>query len=49
MLLNARLRCPEQEAGAYSGFDEQEFTCRSGGKPAALRHIKVGWLRAGNE
>lgn len=27
--------------GAYAGFDEQEFTCRSGGKPAAIRHIKA--------
>ncbi|KXZ42951.1 PSP1 protein [Gonium pectorale] len=26
--------------GAYAGFDESEFTCRSGGKPAAIRHIK---------
>mmetsp|Transcript_21056 Transcript_21056/g.58496 ORF Transcript_21056/g.58496 Transcript_21056/m.58496 type:complete len:275 (-) Transcript_21056:455-1279(-) len=28
------------ESGAYKGFDENEFTCRSGGKPAALKHIK---------
>ncbi|EFJ47972.1 hypothetical protein VOLCADRAFT_60933 [Volvox carteri f. nagariensis] len=26
--------------GNYAGFDESEFTCRSGGKPAAIRHIK---------
>ncbi|GLC47214.1 hypothetical protein PLESTB_001457900 [Pleodorina starrii] len=26
--------------GRYAGFDESEFTCRSGGKPAAIRHIK---------
>ncbi|GFR47109.1 hypothetical protein Agub_g8794 [Astrephomene gubernaculifera] len=26
--------------GHYAGFDESEFTCRSGGKPAAVRHIK---------
>ncbi|KAG2487307.1 hypothetical protein HYH03_014024 [Edaphochlamys debaryana] len=26
--------------GSYAGFDESEFTCRSGGKPAAIRHIK---------
>ncbi|PNH05830.1 Phosphoserine phosphatase, chloroplastic [Tetrabaena socialis] len=26
--------------GAYAGFDEAEFTCRSGGKPAAIRHLK---------
>ncbi|GAX84303.1 hypothetical protein CEUSTIGMA_g11725.t1 [Chlamydomonas eustigma] len=26
--------------GTYAGFDENEFTCRSGGKPAAIRHIK---------
>lgn len=26
--------------GQYAGFDEAEFTCRSGGKPAAIRHIK---------
>ncbi|GLI63668.1 hypothetical protein VaNZ11_006706 [Volvox africanus] len=26
--------------GKYAGFDESEFTCRSGGKPAAIRHIK---------
>eukprot|EP00967_Tisochrysis_lutea_P156096 scaffold313903_cov20-Tisochrysis_lutea.AAC.1 len=33
-----------RESGAYKGFDENEFTCRSGGKPAALKHIKVGVL-----
>lgn len=27
--------------GSYAGFDEAEFTCRSGGKPAAIRHIKA--------
>lgn len=31
-----------QSDGKYAGFDETEFTCRSGGKPAAIRHIKVG-------
>ena len=30
-----------QERGNYAGFDEAEFTSRSGGKPAAIRHIKV--------
>lgn len=30
-----------QHDGRYAGFDESEFTCRSGGKPAAIRHIKV--------
>jgi hypothetical protein len=30
-----------QSDGKYAGFDESEFTCRSGGKPAAIRHIKV--------
>uniref|UniRef100_A0A7S0V9Q1 phosphoserine phosphatase n=1 Tax=Polytomella parva TaxID=51329 RepID=A0A7S0V9Q1_9CHLO len=28
------------ENGDYAGFDDKEFTCRSGGKPAAIRHIK---------
>lgn len=32
-----------QAAGEYAGFDESEFTCRSGGKTAALRHIKAKW------
>jgi phosphoserine phosphatase len=27
--------------GKYAGFDEKEFTCASGGKPAALKHIKA--------
>ena len=31
-----------QGNGDYDGFDDSEFTCRSGGKPAAIRHIKVG-------
>ncbi|GFH10657.1 phosphoserine phosphatase, chloroplastic [Haematococcus lacustris] len=31
-----------QEDGSYAGFDTNEFTCRSGGKPAALRHIQAG-------
>lgn len=26
--------------GSYAGFDENEFTSRSGGKPAAIRYIK---------
>eukprot|EP00798_Chlamydomonas_sp_ICE-L_P024585 gene24585-10198_t len=26
--------------GAYAGFDDKEFTCQSGGKPAAICHIK---------
>jgi phosphoserine phosphatase len=26
--------------GSYAGFDEKEFTCASGGKPRAIRHIK---------
>ncbi len=30
-----------QAQGRYAGFDENEFTCRSGGKPAAIRHIKA--------
>jgi len=30
-----------QDNGEYAGFDEEEFTCRSGGKPAAIRHIKA--------
>ena len=30
-----------QEDGSYSGFDEQEFTSRSGGKCKAIMHIKV--------
>lgn len=29
-----------KQDGSYDGFDETEFTCRSGGKPAAIRHIK---------
>jgi len=29
-----------KDNGEYAGFDEEEFTCRSGGKPAAIRHIK---------
>jgi len=29
-----------KEDGSYAGFDDTEFTSRSGGKPAALRHIK---------
>jgi hypothetical protein len=33
-----------QGQGRYAGFDEQEFTCRSGGKPAALRHIKASGI-----
>ncbi|KAL6759617.1 phosphoserine phosphatase [Haematococcus lacustris] len=32
-----------QEDGSYAGFDTNEFTCRSGGKPAALRHIQETW------
>ncbi|MEW5299314.1 MAG: hypothetical protein WDW38_003400 [Sanguina aurantia] len=28
------------EQGAYTGFDKSEFTSQSGGKPAAVRHIK---------
>ena len=31
-----------QEDGSYSGFDDQEFTSRSGGKCKAIMHIKVG-------
>ncbi|KAJ9505038.1 hypothetical protein QJQ45_020199 [Haematococcus lacustris] len=34
-----------QEDGSYAGFDTNEFTCRSGGKPAALRHIQAGETR----
>ena len=30
-----------QEDGAYSGFDADEFTSRSGGKPEAIKAIKV--------
>lgn len=30
-----------QDDGSYSGFDAEEFTSRSGGKAAAVRHIKV--------
>lgn len=26
--------------GSYAGFDDSEFTCASGGKPRAIRHIK---------
>ena len=46
--LDARLKCcpyatcaVPQPDGSYAGFDKEEFTSRSGGKPAALRHIKV--------
>lgn len=38
--LSPRARVQEAD-GSYAGFDEAEFTCRSGGKPAAIRHIKV--------
>lgn len=30
-----------QDKGKYSGFDTAEFTSRSGGKPAAIKAIKV--------
>ncbi|KAG1663831.1 hypothetical protein FOA52_013396 [Chlamydomonas sp. UWO 241] len=30
-----------KEDGSYAGFDESEFTSSSGGKPAAIRHIKA--------
>lgn len=30
-----------QDDGSYSGFDSKEFTSQSGGKAAAVRHIKV--------
>lgn len=30
-----------QENGSYAGFDAEEFTSRSGGKAAAVKHIKV--------
>jgi phosphoserine phosphatase len=30
-----------EESGAYAGHDSQEFTCRAGGKAAAIRHIKA--------
>ena len=30
-----------QEKGEYVGFDTAEFTSRSGGKPAAIKAIKV--------
>mmetsp|Transcript_5344 Transcript_5344/g.11688 ORF Transcript_5344/g.11688 Transcript_5344/m.11688 type:complete len:272 (+) Transcript_5344:57-872(+) len=29
--------------GKYAGFNENEFTSRSGGKPAAIKHIKEKW------
>eukprot|EP00955_Chlamydomonas_euryale_P053928 355645-Chlamydomonas_euryale.AAC.31 len=29
-----------QDDGSYAGFDDNEFTSRSGGKPACIRHIK---------
>ncbi len=30
-----------QEDGSYAGFDDQEYTARSGGKCKAIMHIKV--------
>lgn len=30
-----------QDAGEYAGFDRDEFTSRSGGKPAAIRDIRA--------
>ena len=33
--------CCSQENGDYIGFDTNEFTSRSGGKPAAIKAIKV--------
>ena len=30
-----------QDKGEYVGFDTAEFTSRSGGKPAAIKAIKV--------
>lgn len=30
-----------QDDGSYAGFDAEEFTSASGGKAAAVRHIKV--------
>ena len=30
-----------QDNGEYIGFDTAEFTSRSGGKPAAIKAIKV--------
>jgi len=33
-----------KDDGSYAGFDESEFTCRSGGKPAAVRHIKKTFM-----
>lgn len=31
----------KQGAGDYAGFDRDEFTSRSGGKPAAIRDIRA--------
>ena len=30
-----------QEDGSYHGFDDQEFTSKSGGKAKAVKSIKV--------
>lgn len=35
------LRSQDDADGNYAGFDTAEFTSQSGGKAAAVRHIKV--------
>ena len=37
----------DDEAGSYAGFDQAAFTSHSGGKLAAVQHIKVATLFQG--